>query len=69
MKAKFESNSFDLKVDTGAMCNVISIETIKKFKVINEKDVIKEKHRATLKTYNFDKVKIMGTSELNLCIA
>ena len=69
VKAKFESNSFDLKVDTGAMCNVISIETIKKFGALNEKVVIKSKNRATLETFSFDKIETIGTCELNLCIA
>ena len=69
VKATFESNSFDLKVDTGAMCNVISIETIKKFEALNEKVIIKSKNRATLKTFSFDKIETIGTCELNLCIA
>ena len=51
------------------MCNVISIETIKKFGVLNEKVVIRSKNRATLETFSFDKIKTIGTCELNFCTA
>ena len=61
-------SSFELKIDSGAKCNVISIETIKTLKT-TEKIRITSCNSVTLVTYSGDTMKTLGTCELPLTIA
>ena len=61
-------SSFELKIDSGAKCNFISIETIKTLKT-TEKIRITSCNSVTLVTYSGDTMKTLGTCELPLTIA
>ena len=68
MRASFNKSTFDLKIDSGAKCNVISLETIKTLNT-QEKIRIKSSDSVTLVSFSGDKTSTLGTCALPLQIA
>ena len=66
--ATFNRSTFDLKIDSGAKCNVISLETIKTLDT-QEKIRIKSRDSVTLVSFSGDKTSTLGTCALPLQIA
>ena len=64
----FNKSTFDLKIDSGATCNVISLETIKTLNT-QEKIRIKSSDSVTLVSFSGDKTSTLGTCALPLQIA
>ena len=63
--ASFEGNNFKLKIDLGAKCNVISLNTLKKFKV-NDKIKNKASESVSLKAYGGQEIPKLGLCQLKL---
>ena len=61
--AVYEKNEFEMKIDSGAKCNVISLETIRKF-AVKDKVSIKSKEKVNLISYSGDKISTLGTCML-----
>ena len=66
--ATFNKSTFDLKIDSGAKCNVISLETIKTLDT-QEKIRSKSCDSVTLVSFSGDKTSTLGTCALPLQIA
>ena len=66
--AVIDNTSFDLKVDSGAKCNVISTETIKSL-ALCKKPQLNTKKKVKLVTYSKDTIETMGTCVLNCKIS
>ena len=66
--AVIDNTSFDLKVDSGAKCNVISTKTIKSL-ALCKKLQLNTKEKVKLVTYSKDTIKTMGTCVLNCKIS
>ena len=66
--AKFNNFVFELKIDSGANCNVFSLETIKTLKA-KEKIVISSRNSVNLVSFSGDKTSVLGTCDLPLIIA
>ena len=65
--ASFEGNNFELKIDSGAKCNVISLNTLEKFKV-NDKIKIKASESVSLKAYGGQEIPTLGSCQLKIKI-
>ena len=66
--AIFEKNKFEMKIDSGAKCNVISLDTIQEFDIKN-KVSIKSKDKVNLISYSGDKISTLGTCVLECDIS
>ena len=66
--ATCESNNFDIKIDTGAKVNVISVDTIARFK-LKERLKIKSSEKLNLVCYSNVKMSTLGSCQLPLTIA
>ena len=64
----FEKNKFEMKIDSGAKCNVILLDTIKEFDIKN-KVSIKSKDKVSLISYSGDKISTLGTCVLECDIS
>ena len=62
--AVIENTPFELKVDSGAKCNVISTSTIKSLSLC-KKPQLNTKKKVKLVTYSKDTIETMGTCVLN----